>query len=122
MPRFVVLSHDWPSQHWDLMLEKEAALRTWRLSSEPGPSTPTAALQLPDHRLTYLTYEGPLSGNRGAVGRWDYGTLEWLQESNEHIRVRLGGRRLRGLAALDVADSASAWTFHFTPDSAASSA
>ena len=35
MPRFVILEHDHPRLHWDLMLQTGDALRTWRLASPP---------------------------------------------------------------------------------------
>ena len=35
MPRFVILEHDYPELHWDLMLETAGALRTWRLLRPP---------------------------------------------------------------------------------------
>ena len=76
MPRFVVLQHDWPHLHWDLMLENGANLRTWRLSEPPNPGPPIALALLPPHRSMYLDYEGPVSGNRGAVRRVLSGTYE----------------------------------------------
>jgi hypothetical protein len=36
MPRYVILTHDHPFQHWDLMLEDGGVLRTWRLLAEPA--------------------------------------------------------------------------------------
>ncbi|MGQ0633509.1 MAG: DNA polymerase ligase N-terminal domain-containing protein [Planctomycetaceae bacterium] len=122
MPRFVVLAHDWPVEHWDLMLEKEASLRAWRILAEPRPQSAIPAEPLPDHRPMYLTYEGPVSGNRGTVKRWDYGTFEPLEVSNERVRVRLRGERLQGVAVLQTTGSAPSWTFHFQPDSESSSA
>src|SRR5580765_3650553 len=35
MPRYVILAHDHPFPHWDLMLERDASLRTWRLATLP---------------------------------------------------------------------------------------
>lgn len=74
MPRFVVLQHDWPQLHWDLMLENGASLRTWRLSEAPHPRHPIALVRLPPHRSIYLDYEGPVSGDRGTVRRVLAGT------------------------------------------------
>ena len=38
MPRFVILAHDWPTPHFDLLLEAGAVLKAWRLLAEPvGP-------------------------------------------------------------------------------------
>lgn len=83
MPRFVILRHDWAEcdrfqseHHWDLLFETSGAgLETW--STETDPLTQQSnrsvheflAIKLPAHRSVYLTYEGPISGNRGSVSR-----------------------------------------------------
>ena len=100
MPRFVVLAHDWPTPHWDLLLEAGPVLKAWRLLAEPGVGRAVPALANYDHRLVYLEYEGPLSGDRGSVRRWDAGTFEGeLGESG--WRVRLRGERLDGVGKMD---------------------
>src|SRR5205807_395991 len=43
MPRFVILEHDHPELHWDLMLEAGPVLRTWRLAAPPQPGRAVAA-------------------------------------------------------------------------------
>jgi hypothetical protein len=96
MPRFVVLYHDWPSPHYDLMLEVDGVLKTWRLTREPVGISPIPAEPIGDHRLGYLEYEGPVSGNRGTVTRWDRGELEAYEESKDNIDVVLRGDRLKG--------------------------
>ncbi|MCS7047501.1 MAG: hypothetical protein NZO58_14185, partial [Gemmataceae bacterium] len=73
MPRYVILEHDHPALHWDFMLERGDVLRTWRLPAPPSIGK-IAAQALADHRRAYLDYEGPVSGNRGTVRRWDAGT------------------------------------------------
>jgi DNA polymerase Ligase (LigD) len=88
MPRFVVLEHDHPVLHWDLMLETGAVLRTWRLAEPPLPDKAIAAQALGDHRPFYLDYEGPVSGGRGVVKRWAAGTYDTLRESADLIEVR----------------------------------
>lgn len=99
MPRFVILEHDHPHLHWDLMLECGGVLRTWRL---PGPPAecPVSAMALGDHRVAYLDYEGPVSGNRGAVKRWDHGAYEALEQTVASWRVRLHGGRWQGEVSL----------------------
>lgn len=92
MPRFVILEHDHPELHWDFMLEAGDVLKTWRLARMPaqaGESIP--ALRLGDHRLAYLDYEGPVSGNRGEVQRRAAGTYELLRGEfgEEHIELHL---------------------------------
>ncbi len=98
MPRFVILTHDHPTLHWDLMLEHGGVLRTWRLQREPQIGVAIAAQPLPDHRLAYLDYEGPVRGNRGTVVRWDRGTYELLEEQSHRLAIRLEGARIRGMA------------------------
>ena len=110
MPRFVILEHDWPEQHWDFMLEAGVVLRTWRLSAPPERGRAVAATATFDHRLHYLDYEGPLSGNRGRVVRWDAGTFTWLTDEPGRIGVRLDGGHCRGVGTL-TRNSGENWTF-----------
>jgi DNA polymerase Ligase (LigD) len=98
MPRFVVLEHDWPAPHWDFLLEAGPVLKAWRLLAEPRYGFDVPVETNADHRLFYLDYEGPVSGGRGTVSRWDAGTFEW--HSTEFLRVRLYGSRLRGTATI----------------------
>ena len=100
MPRFVILEHDHPHLHWDLMLEAGSVLRTWRLLAPPsiGQTVPAAAIG--DHRMMYLDYEGPVSGGRGRVTRWDAGSFQWQQDEPKRVAVLLEGRRCRGRIVL----------------------
>ncbi len=74
--RIVILLHDHPFRHWDLLLEKSEAADTWRLLRPPLTGEPIAATQVADHRLHYLTWEGAVSGNRGTVQRLHSGTYQ----------------------------------------------
>ena len=109
MPRFAVLTHDHPRLHWDLLLEDGPACRTWRLGAEPSPAAATPAEQIADHRLVYLAYEGPVSGNRGNVTRWDVGEFEWIADSADRIELNLAGTKLRGRYLLR--QSGDGWEF-----------
>jgi hypothetical protein len=91
--RFVILTHDHPFVHWDLMLEANGVLRTWRLLAEPQPECIIAAEPLPDHRLHYLDYEGPVSGGRGTVSRWDHGWHE-TRQAPQQTSAQVQGQRL----------------------------
>lgn len=105
--RFVVLRHEMPvagerDTHWDLMLQREATLRTWELPLD-DPQRPFASnakpleiRRLADHRLAYLDYQGPLSGDRGHVTQWAAGRLQWLRDDADTIIVLLDGQRLQG--------------------------
>jgi hypothetical protein len=98
--RFVILEHDWPAPHYDLMLEVGEKLRTWRLAKLPVLGRLSAAEAIFDHRLLYLDYEGPVSGGRGTVKRWDRGTYEGKVEGAEAITIKLHGDRLEGVLRL----------------------
>ena len=112
MPRFAILIHDHPFLHWDLLAEQSGVLRSWRLLESPErwllaahpPALP--AESIPDHRHAYLDYEGPVSGERGTVVRWDGGELEWLEQSENCIRLKLRGNRLRGELIVETAATA----------------
>lgn len=56
-------------------------LKAWRLLDEFRSGTWLTAQTLPDHRLMYLDYEGPISGNRGTVSRLTSGTYNTLPDA-----------------------------------------
>lgn len=127
MPRFVVLHHtDWPdhADHWDLMLEQREALATWSLTSLPAPGLTAEARQLPDHRLMYLEYEGPVSADRGRVRRQASGSYEWIHDEPARKVIRLRGTAVKGLVmngvlsltqlAADADGMTQRWTLEFT--------
>ena len=120
MPRYVVLRHECPPgserpSHWDLMLDAGDVLRTWALGESPDSGGVRPAERLADHRREYLTYEGPISGGRGSVSRWDEGTFrEVSTETNAGtIDFDLEGNRLRGRGCL--ACDGERWTFEYRP-------
>jgi len=98
---------------WQVLLVKRAAthsavakLRGAALSvamtSREGP--PAAAVvtawQLADHRLAFLDYEGPLSGDRGTVNCCERGTYTPLTAGDNGLAVLLSGNALQGKVEL----------------------
>ena len=112
MPRYVILEHDWPQRHWDFMLEKGSVLQTWKLADVPKPGVKIAAEKSFDHRLMYLDYEGPISGGRGAVTRWDAGHHFLVTEEENRLVVQLEGEQLHGTVEL-TNHLNEAWTCRF---------
>jgi hypothetical protein len=120
MPRYVILLHELPAgqklarggtTHWDLMLEWGTVLRTWALSCEPALGLTCDAQQLADHRLAYLEYEGPVSGNRGHVTRWDAGEYEIESQADHALALILHGPRLPSrLSLAEKGDGSHFWS------------
>lgn len=115
MPRFVVLYHEIPSgderqSHFDLMLECGGVLRTFALPHWPSGNEPVTCEPLQDHRLAYLDYEGPISGNRGQVTRHESGEYDLLADAAGEVVVALRGQRLRGTLTLErQSENTAAW-------------
>ena len=74
--RFVVLEHDFPERHWDLLVEFGDVLHAWRLNERPAVGRRIAATKMADHRLMYLDFEGRVSGGRGSVSRVCSGRMQ----------------------------------------------
>lgn len=138
MFRFVILIHDFPTPHFDFMLEANdpgengtetialnanPPLRTWRLTPPAGVAVSNISPanidrcgveQLPDHRRMYLDYEGPVSGNRGHVVRWDGGGVEWLMDTADCMSVQLAGDRIAGVVTL-ARSAGGKWNLEYQP-------
>jgi hypothetical protein len=119
MPRFALLEHDYPTLHWDFLLEQGDVLLTWRLSAPLQSGAVLDALKAFDHRRLYLDYEGPVSGGRGQVTRWDGGTFDWEVRQPGCMAVRLCGARLRGVFRLELLEG-EMWRGEFRADPAGS--
>ena len=114
-PRYVLLRHECDNirggSHWDLMLQRGNVLATWALEVLPGDWRPSqeaagknnqvSAVRLPDHRLHYLDYEGPISGDRGSVQRVADGEFEWAAWDEAQAEIRFLSGTFAGTAKLE---------------------
>ena len=92
--KFVILFHSgYGTDHFDLMLEMEDYLATWKFLS--FPSARATCEKLPPHRKAYLTYQGPVSHDRGEVTRVDEGLCD-LTETPDGMHVKLSGKKIAG--------------------------
>jgi DNA ligase D-like protein (predicted 3'-phosphoesterase) len=111
--RFVVQLHDATALHYDFRLEVDGVLRSWAVPKGPStdPAVKRLAVQVEDHSLAHMDFEGVHEGARrgtGAVIVWDTGIYEHLGEGAigaaldaGHASVWLEGSKLRG-----------GWTLH----------
>ncbi len=93
--RYVILRHEGiDAPHFDLMFETAPGglLSTWRSDAWPIDQ-PTPLLRLADHRRDYLSYEGPLTGNRGSVRRIEAGSFIIRDTPPNQITIELIGAR-----------------------------
>lgn len=116
---FVILEHfrrdAVTPDHWDLMFGDPAGpLATWSLTRPPNVPGQHAARRLAPHRTVYLRYEGPISGDRGWIRRWDRGRCEILAETPNLVRLFLHGERWGGMLTLERRPATDAdWTARF---------
>ena len=96
--QYVILHHTgFGDEHWDLMLERGQLLATWQLLENPQPlltgdaTGSIPARRIGDHRRAYLTYEGPVSNDRGEVARIAAGRYETVEDTADEWRFRMGG-------------------------------
>ena len=95
------------------MFERGGALRTWSVEREPWSAGTVEASELPDHRLDYLDYEGPVSGDRGTVRQFDRGEYATEEEGGDRWVVALQGAQLRGRMTLVRGGQRHSWRVSF---------
>jgi DNA ligase D-like protein (predicted 3'-phosphoesterase) len=97
--RFVVQEHTTPKGiHWDLMLEQDGVLITFRLEHEPPQclAREVRAVKILDHPMRFLTYEGPVQKGTGRVRIFDRGAYECRNKSENLLVFELNGTLLTG--------------------------
>ncbi len=111
--RFTILEHQWDGVHWDFLVEDGATLRTWAIDEPLVGCRELPARELPAHRRIYLDYEGPISGGRGIVRRWDSGICEVLEWGEEIVRLRIQGVQVEGVVEFRcrLVDGERCWLF-----------
>lgn len=113
---FVIQTHSGCGpQHYDMMLTCGDALATWQFTSPPTEASFGRALtcnRIRDHRLAYLSYEGPVSNGRGRVDIFDRGEYDAFAADEGRWEFVLHGLRISGRFELLRQDEHSAnWIF-----------
>ncbi len=97
---FVIQHHSgYGRDHFDMMFEQAGSLATWQFSQNPlqiGRKLQLTARRIQDHRPAYLTYEGPVSANRGRVSIVERGSYHLISAEETRWELELEGQRLIG--------------------------
>ncbi len=114
--QFVIHIHSgYGPVHYDLMLQHGETLATWQLSQSPAELTSDekiAAKKLQDHHIAYLSYEGPVSKDRGQVTVLDKGTYKFLSADDRHWEIEMNGKLLKGRFVIEQSGQApEEWAF-----------
>lgn len=111
--QFVISEHTTPDGvHWDLMLEMDDVLWTWRLNSLPEDlkNKPIPAERIHDHPLRFLTYEGPVQNGTGNVMITEKGSYNIIEETDTILTFDLNGNILCGRYSMSSYPETSSYT------------
>jgi bifunctional non-homologous end joining protein LigD len=93
--RFVIQKHQRQGEptHWDLMLERDGFLETYRVGIAPEQwgSEPIEAVKIFDHPLKFLTYEGSVNKGKGSVKIADSGKYKILIYNEDKMLIKFTG-------------------------------
>lgn len=104
--RFVIHEHHATNLHFDLRLEISGTLKSWAVPKglSLDPAHKRLAIEVPDHSLSYIDFEGTIREGKYGAGRvvvWDNGEFSVAGDPAEQLKKgRLNfvfhGKKLRG--------------------------
>lgn len=98
--RYCVQEHHARNLHYDLRLEYEGVAKSWAVPKKPefGLGEKRLAVQVEDHDLEYMKFEGEISEGYGAgtVKLWDEGFYEPINIEDKKWVIMIDGKKLKG--------------------------
>jgi DNA ligase D-like protein (predicted 3'-phosphoesterase) len=99
--RFVIQKHAATHLHYDFRLEMDNVLKSWAIPKEPPtePGIKRLAMQVEDHELNYIDYEGTIPKGQYGAGKveiWDKGTYTLISRDPKKLVFTLHGQKLTG--------------------------
>lgn len=111
--------HPTEKAHFDFMIEENETLLTWRLSENAMKNflagIKVFAQRIADHRKKYLTYEGPITCDRGMVKIVDKGECTALHIDENVQQYAIKGLILHGSLSIQKKKGATA-IFCYIPE------
>ncbi len=101
MPKFVIQEH-WAEKaghHYDFRLEMDNVAKSWVLKKGiPKRGERRLAIQTFDHTVEYMDFEGEIKEGygKGTVKIYDKGEYELIERTEDKIKFRLNGEKVKG--------------------------
>jgi len=99
--QYVIHYHETSQSHYDFMIERKGYLETFRVGERDMQRLMGGiivdSVKINDHRLDYLSYEGPVSCDRGCVRLFDSGEYAEKGSSDSSFILLLNGTVFHGL-------------------------
>ena len=89
--------------HWDLMIERDGVLATWRVGVSPKQMlcNTLTITKIHDHEMRFLTYQGPVNKGTGDVTIADKGICVINQWTDNRITGFFDGDKLNTQFQMD---------------------
>lgn len=102
--KFVVQEHFATHHHFDFRLEMNGVAKSWTvpkgLPTKKGEKK--LAIQVNDHDIDYMEFEGEIKEGYGAgkVYIYDKGEYELIRRDKDEIKINLKGKKFKGIFVL----------------------
>tara|TARA_Y100000310_G_scaffold163342_1_gene163192 strand:+ start:80 stop:430 length:351 start_codon:yes stop_codon:yes gene_type:complete len=96
--KYCVQKHKAKNLHYDLRLEIDGKAKSWAVPKEPSLNLKRLAIQVEDHDVSYMDFEGEIKEGygKGTVKIWDKGYWEPESIKEDKIVAFLHGEKLKG--------------------------